>query len=70
MSVILYSTGCPKCTILKTKMDSKNIKYETVSDVDLMQQKGFMTLPMLEVDGDVMEFGDAIRWLNGVYDEQ
>ena len=23
----LYSTGCPKCTVLKKKLDSKNIKY-------------------------------------------
>lgn len=64
--VILYSTGCPKCIILKKKMDEKNIEYDIVSDVDLMQEKGFMSLPMLEVNGSTMDFGSAIKWVNGV----
>lgn len=66
MNVILYSTGCPKCTVLETKLAEKNIKYQTISDTDLMLEKGFMTLPMLEVDGNAMEFGAAVRWVNGV----
>lgn len=66
MNVILYSTGCPKCTILKKKLEQAGIKYETVSDVDLMEQKGFMSLPMLEVDGEVKDFGNAVRWANEV----
>ena len=65
MEVTLYSTGCPKCKVLKTKMDQKDIKYNVVSDVDLMQSKGFMNLPVLEVDGNKMEFGEAIKWVNG-----
>ena len=66
MNVVLYSTGCPKCKILKSKLDSKNIKYETISDVDLMQEKGFMSLPMLEVDNNLMEFVDAVHWVSEV----
>lgn len=66
MTVTLYSTGCPKCTILKKKMDSKDIKYETISDVDLMQEKGFTELPMLEINGGIMNFKDAISWINGL----
>lgn len=66
MKTILYSTGCPKCSILKKKMDEKNIEYDIVSDVDLMQAKGFMNLPMLEVDDNIMDFGAAIKWINGV----
>ena len=63
MEVILYSTGCPKCKILTKKLENNNIEYSVVSDVDLMQKKGFMTLPMLEVDGRVMDFGKAIKWV-------
>ena len=29
-----------------------------------MIEKGFMSAPILEVDGEPMEFGDAIRWVN------
>lgn len=63
MEIKLYSTGCPKCTILKKKMDEKGIDYEIISDVDLMQKNGFMTLPILEVDEKVMDFGKAIKWV-------
>lgn len=66
MSVILYSTNCPKCIVLSKKMEQKNIKYDIVTDVDLMQSKGFTSMPMLEVDGKLMDFGDAIKWVNGV----
>lgn len=64
--IILYSTGCPKCKILETKMSQKNINYEVNNDVDLMQEKGFTTLPMLDVDGEMMDFGSAVKWVNGV----
>lgn len=64
--IILYSTGCPKCIILEKKLNEKNIEYDEITDVDLMQDKGFMTLPMLEVDGNTMDFGAAVRWVNGV----
>ena len=65
MSITLYSTGCPKCTILKKKLDQKNIGYEINNDVDLMQEKGFMSLPVLDVDGEILDFGGAINWVNG-----
>ena len=66
MRVTLYSTGCPKCVILEAKMKQKNIEYAIENDVDLMVEKGFQSLPMLEVDGEVMDFGTAVKWVNGV----
>lgn len=36
MNVILYSTGCPRCKILKSKLDKKGITYSVVDDVDKM----------------------------------
>lgn len=66
MNFILYSTGCPKCMILEKKLEQKGIEYTVNNDIDLMTQKGFMSLPMLDVDGKELEFGEAVRWLNGV----
>lgn len=64
ISVILYSTGCPKCSILKKKLDEKNIPYDTVSDVDYMVALGIEQVPVLSVNGDIMEFAQAIKWVN------
>ena len=60
---ILYTTGCPKCMILKQKLDEKNITYEVCSDVDVMKSKGMMSVPILEVDGETMTYMNAIKWV-------
>lgn len=64
MRVILYSTNCPKCMVLEKKLSSAGVDFEIVTDVDVMQEKGFMSAPMLEVDGSVLDFKDAVNWVN------
>lgn len=66
MKVILYTTHCPKCNVLMTKLKSKGVDYEEITDVDVMRDKGFMSAPMLEVDGKIMTFAEAIKWVNEV----
>lgn len=61
--IVLYSTGCPKCVILEKKLGMKNVPFTVCNNVDVMQERGFMTLPMLEVDGKVLDFGEAVRWI-------
>lgn len=67
MKITLYSTKCPKCRILEMKLKSKNIEYEEINDVDTMTEKGFSSAPMLEVDGEVMDFKTANDWINRNY---
>ena len=62
--IILYSTNCPKCKVLEQKLKSKNIEYIEFTDVDKMIEMGFSVMPMLEVDGIVMDFGTANKWIN------
>lgn len=64
MNVILYSTGCPRCKILKSKLDKKGITYSVVDDVDKMLNMGMTVVPVLEVDGVRMSFKEAINWIN------
>ena len=64
MQVILYSTGCPKCKVLVAKLNAKNIKYNTVSDVGMIISKGISTVPVLEVNGTIMDFKTAVEWIN------
>ncbi len=64
MSVVLYSTHCPKCSVLEKKLKQKNIPYEEVNDVKIMKEKGYLMLPVLEVDGKSMDFKKAVNWVN------
>lgn len=62
--IILYSTGCPKCTVLKKKLEEKNISYYLVTDADEMLGLGFTTVPRLRVGDRLMDFAEAVRWVN------
>jgi glutaredoxin len=63
LKVILFSTHCPKCNVLESKLKQKNIDYEEVNDVEVMVRKEFTTVPMLEVDGVVYDFKQAVEWI-------
>lgn len=65
MKIILYTTDCPKCKILKRKLDAKKVSYDENHSIDEMIAKGISHAPMLEVDGMLMSFSDANEWVNG-----
>jgi len=62
--VILYSNSCPKCIILANKLDERGLEYEKVNDMEIFQEKGFRSMPHLEVDGEIKDFGEAMIWIN------
>lgn len=64
MNVVLYSTGCPRCKVLKQKLDNKGIPYTMNSSVDEMLSLGIAQVPILSVDGDLLPFTKAIEWVN------
>lgn len=64
MEVRLYTTHCPKCNVLENKLKSKNIDYIEITDTNIMIEKGYMSVPVLEVDDKVMNFTDANTWIN------
>lgn len=66
MTVILYTTHCPKCKVLEKKLAAKNIAYTEITDTDVMLEMGFDATPMLEVDGQIMDFKAASDWINNI----
>lgn len=64
MNVILYTTHCPKCEILKAKLDEKNIPYTICEDPISIRALGFTMVPILKADGGYMEFKAAVDWVN------
>ena len=66
MKIIFYTSNCPKCKILKAKLDEKNIEYDIFDNIDGMIKKGFTSMPMLEIDGEVKNFLESINWIKGI----
>lgn len=73
--VILYSTHCPRCKVIETKLKQKNIVYEECNDISIMKEKGFEMAPQLVIEeiievGEItgvktttMDFKAAIKWI-------
>lgn len=66
MKVVFYTIDCPKCRVLESKLKAKKVDFEECRDIEIMQEKGFENAPMLEVDGIVMSFGEAVKWINNL----
>ena len=64
MKIVLFSTKCPRCNVLEKKLQQKNISYEEVNDVEIMKEKGYLSVPVLEVDDKIMDFKEAVDWIN------
>lgn len=63
-SIILYSNGCPKCKVLKSKLESKKIEFTETDDFSKLQDLGIQSLPIMEVDGKILSFVEANNWIN------
>lgn len=64
MNVILYSNGCPRCRVLKQKLDTKSINYTEENSVEKMLALGIEQVPVLSVDGEILAFSQANEWVN------
>lgn len=62
--ITLYTIDCPKCKVLEKKLREKDIPFEINKDVDVMLSKGIQSTPVLEVNGSLLFFSDAIKWVN------
>ena len=63
--MIVYSnSSCPKCKVLKMKMDKANLTYDVNENVEEMQELGIKSLPYLQLDdGTLLDFGEAIKYI-------
>lgn len=62
--IILYTTHCPKCKVLESKLNKKNIKYNICEDINIIQNKGITALPALEINNEILTFKDTVNWVN------
>lgn len=61
--ITLYSTGCPRCKVLESALDAKNIAYKKITDEEEIINKGYLTIPILDVDGKAMTFPEAYNYV-------
>ena len=63
MKITLYSNYCPCCEVLASAFDAAGLHYDVITDVDQMLALGITHLPMLSVDGEMLNYPAALAWL-------
>lgn len=64
--IILYTTHCPRCLVLKKKLEVKNIPFEECEDIETMKKLGISSVPVLNIDNKMMDFSAANKWINTI----
>lgn len=64
MITVYTSPTCGKCKILKKKLEQKGLAYEECQDVTEMESLGIENLPGMAVDGVLMTFEEAVKFVN------
>ena len=67
--ITLYSTGCPRCKVLEAALDAKRIEYKKITDENEIIDKGYLTVPILEIDGKAMTFPEAYNYVKEIVNE-
>ncbi len=63
--ITIYTTEtCPKCKILKKKLQSKEIPYVEIQDIDELIKLNIDEVPVVKVDDNIMNFNEAVTWVN------
>lgn len=67
MSVVLYSTNCPKCKMLESRLN-KFIEFDVVTDNDkileVAKQYNLKSAPILVIDDKAYTFEQAMKIIN------
>lgn len=65
--IILYSTRCPKCMVVETKLKQLHLNFKVVEDTDTVVAVGkankINTAPILKVGDKYYDFTGAIKFL-------
>ena len=65
--ITMFTTGCPRCRILESKLKEKNIQYKEVTDIDEMRAMKLNTVPWLKIDtGELLDYKNALEWVNNL----
>jgi glutaredoxin-related protein len=66
---ILYSTGCPKCNVLKKKLAAAGIDYDEETNVEIMESLGISAVPVLKINNQLLSFTEAVKYINNTREE-
>jgi hypothetical protein len=52
--------------VLEKKLIAKGIEFTKVMDTKVFEELGIDLFPMLEVNGELLDFSNAIKYINNI----
>ena len=67
MHLTLYTKDdCPRCDMLKAKLNAKNISFVEIKDESVIEALGIDFLPVLQVGEEFMQLSKANDFINSL----
>ena len=67
MKIIMFTTHCPQCSVLAKKLQQKNIAFEEIDDIHIINDAGITSVPMLLIDDNLLlDFKKSVEWINSL----
>ena len=57
---------CSRCDMIKDKLNSKGVSFNEVKDEEIIISLGIDFLPVLEVEGELLDLGKANNYINSL----
>ena len=64
MEITLYTTHCPRCTVIEKKLQMAGLEYTVNDNPAAIMALGFKTAPILMVDDEIYQFKQASDWIS------
>ena len=64
MVTIYAKNTCAQCSVLKKKLDLKNIEYNECQDTKTMEELDIAEIPVLQVGDMFLIYSEAVKWVN------
>lgn len=66
----LYSSGCPKCNMLKSILDRKKVEYKIEDNkevyIPIAEANHINSMPFAEVDGEVLDCDQLQQYVKNI----
>lgn len=60
----LFTTHCPQCKVLETKLNRYNYNYKICENMQEIIDMGFLSVPILKIDDSTyLTFKEANKWI-------
>ena len=67
MSIKLYSTHCMICDMMESVLKLKNIDYELIDDIDVVEdiarKNDIENVPFAEIEGKIYNIKEMKKWI-------